>query len=83
MVLICTNAWSEGACLTKHGLHKAIFGFSDISREKSRELERYAYSDPVTGGDNYVYFKQKLEEKTQKGYIVSMDIHSFKVVNSI
>lgn len=64
-------------------LHKAIFGFSDISREKSRELERYAYIDPVTGGDNYVYFKQKLEEKTQKGYIVSMDIHSFKVVNSI
>lgn len=64
-------------------LHKAIFGFSDISREKVRELERYAYVDPVTGGDNYVHFKKRLEEKTEKGYIVSMDIHSFKVVNSI
>lgn len=64
-------------------LHKAIFGFSDISKEKTRELERYAYIDPVTGGDNYVRFKQKLKEKTKKGYIVSMDIHSFKVVNSI
>ncbi|MDD7641907.1 MAG: bifunctional diguanylate cyclase/phosphodiesterase [bacterium] len=64
-------------------LHKAIFGFSDISLEKTRELERYAYVDPVTGGDNYVYFKQKLERKTKKGFIVSMDIHSFKVVNSV
>lgn len=64
-------------------LHKAILGFSDISKEKSRELERYAYVDPVTGGDNYICFKKKLEEKTRRGYIVSMDIHSFKVVNSI
>ncbi|MDD7177780.1 MAG: bifunctional diguanylate cyclase/phosphodiesterase [Lachnospiraceae bacterium] len=64
-------------------LHKAIFGFSDISKEKTRELERYAYIDPVTGGDNYVRFKKKLAEKTKRGYIVSMDIHSFKVVNSI
>lgn len=64
-------------------LHRMIMGFSDISREKIRELERYAYIDPVTGGDNYVCFKQKLAEKTQKGFIVSMDIHSFKVVNSI
>lgn len=66
-----------------HVLHKAIFGFSDISKEKNRELERYAYIDSVTGGDNYVRFKKKLKEKTEKGFIVSMDIHSFKVVNSI
>lgn len=64
-------------------MHKAIFGFSDISREKTRELERYAYVDPVTGGDNYIYFKKKLSEKTQRGYLVSMDIHTFKVVNSV
>lgn len=74
----------KAVSLTGDGtLHKAIFGFSDISREKMRELERYAYIDPVTGGDNYVHFKKKLGEKTKKGYIVSMDIHSFKVVNSI
>lgn len=64
-------------------MHKAIFGFSDISREKTRELERYAYVDPVTGGDNYICFKKKLEEKTRKGYLVSVDIHAFKVVNSV
>lgn len=64
-------------------LHRAIFGYSDISKEKTRELERYAYVDPVTGGDNYICFKKKLGEKTQKGYLVSMDIHTFKVVNSV
>ena len=64
-------------------LHRMIVGISDISREKIKELERFAYIDPVTGGDNYVRFKEKLAEKTEKGFIVSLDIHSFKVVNSI
>lgn len=63
--------------------HRAIYGFSDINREKTKELERYAYIDPVTGGDNYVRFKKSLADKTKPGYILSMDIHSFKVVNSI
>jgi diguanylate cyclase (GGDEF)-like protein len=64
-------------------LHKAIFGFADISKEKIKELERYAYVDPVTGGDNYTCFKEKLRAKTVRGFLVSMDIHSFKVVNSV
>lgn len=64
-------------------LRKAIFGFSDISGEKTKELERFAYSDPLTGGANYFCFKEKLKEKTEQGFIVSMNIHSFKVVNSI
>ena len=64
-------------------MHRAIYGFSDIDREKTKELERYAYTDPVTGGDNYVRFKKCLADKTEPGYILSMDIHSFKVVNSI
>lgn len=64
-------------------MHRAIYGFSDINREKTKELERYAYTDPVTGGDNYVRFKKCLADKTRPGYIISMDIHSFKVVNSI
>lgn len=62
---------------------RMILGFSDISREKTKELERYAYTDPVTGGANYRRFKMLLREKTVSGYLVSMDIHSFKVVNSI
>ena len=64
-------------------MHRAIYGFSDINREKTKELERYAYIDPVTGGDNYVRFKKCLADKTEPGYILSMDIHSFKIVNSI
>lgn len=74
----------KGVNLSENGsLHKMILGFSDISRVKIRELERYAYVDPLTGGDNYVRFKEKLAEKKDSGFIVSMDIHSFKVVNSI
>jgi diguanylate cyclase (GGDEF)-like protein len=67
----------------KGDLHRAIFGFADVSREKVKELERYAYVDPVTGGDNYTCFKEKLRKRNDRGYLVSMDIHSFKVVNSI
>lgn len=34
-------------------------GFSDISPEKQRELERIAYVDTVTGGNNYESFKKE------------------------
>ncbi len=64
-------------------LRRIIMGFSDVSKEKVRELERYAYVDPVTGGDNYIRFKERMSEKKGRGFIVSMDIHSFKVVNSV
>ncbi len=62
---------------------RAIYGFADVDTEKTRELERYAYIDPVTGGENYIRFKKYLSEKDGPGVIVSVDIHSFKVVNSI
>ncbi len=64
-------------------LTRAVFGFADIDSEKTRELEHYAYVDSVTGGDNYVYFKKKLADKMGPGMMVSVDLHSFKVVNSI
>ena len=64
-------------------LHKMIAGFSDISPEKQRELERIAYVDTVTGGNNYESFKKKLRDRKVSGYLISMDIHSFKIVNSI
>lgn len=64
-------------------LHKMIAGFSDISPEKQRELERMAYVDKVTGGNNYESFKKKLRDRNVSGYLISMDIHSFKIVNSI
>lgn len=64
-------------------LDYAVVGFSDISKEKQKELERYAYVDEITGGDNYIRFKQKLSASSKKGHLVCMDIHAFKLVNSI
>ena len=45
-------------CVWRGELHKMIAGFSDISPEKQRELERIAYVDAVTGGNNYESFKK-------------------------
>lgn len=51
-----------------------------IGRE---ELLRLAYVDPVTQGDNYVSFQKKLKKnKYPGGYLVSMDIVGFKVINN-
>jgi len=47
------------------------------------ELKQYAYSDPITNGYNYIKFKEKLKEINKPGSIISVDIHSFKTINSI
>lgn len=47
------------------------------------ELEQYAYTDPITNGYNYNKFKEILRDNGRAGSIVSLDIHSFKVINSI
>lgn len=65
------------------GLKYMIVGFADISEEKQKELERIAYVDSLTGGDNYVSFKKKISDSKKSGHLVSMDIHSFKLINSI
>ena len=64
-------------------LHKMVAGFADISSEKQRELDRTAYIDPVTGGSNYENFKKEISSVDEDGYLVSMDIHAFKIINSI
>lgn len=64
-------------------LHRMVAGFSDISSEKQRELERMAYTDPITGGNNYESFKKKLIDCPDDGFLISMDIHAFKIINSI
>lgn len=48
-----------------------------------KELEKYAYSDPLTHGYNYIKFKEKLKEQGIPGSIICLDIHSFKAINSI
>lgn len=64
-------------------LHHMVAGFEDISAEKQRELERIAYIDRITGGSNYVNFKKTLRDYAQPGFLISMDIHDFKIINSI
>ena len=50
--------------------------------EKRENLRRLAYKDPVTGGDNYAYFEEKIEQiKNPRGYLISLDTEEFKVVN--
>jgi len=60
-----------------------VVAFSDISKFKNHELEKMAFVDPVTDGNNYNYFKKRVREINESGYLVSMDIHQFKIINSI
>ena len=55
------------------------------SYRKQREmLMDLAYIDPLTGGDNYASFKEKVGARTiAMGNIVSMDIGDFRIVNNI
>jgi EAL domain-containing protein (putative c-di-GMP-specific phosphodiesterase class I)/GGDEF domain-containing protein len=64
-------------------LHHMVVGFEDISAEKQRELERIAYIDLITGGGNYSNFKNTLLDYELPGFLISMDIHEFKIINSI
>ncbi|WP_407396524.1 EAL domain-containing protein [Treponema sp.] len=47
------------------------------------ELEHYAYYDPITNGYNYIKFQKKLTELGTPGSIISIDIHAFKIINTI
>ena len=49
--------------------------------KRRRELYQLAYVDPVTGGDNFVAFKQKIGNRP--GFIVSLDLVEFKLINSV
>lgn len=59
------------------------YGVAGMERKQRRELEKIAYTDTLTGGRNYAYFKEKVSGDDRVGYLVSMDIHSFKIINSI
>ncbi len=58
-------------------------GITSMERKQRKELEKIAYTDVLTGGYNYAYFKKKITNDNRIGYLVSMDIHSFKMVNSV
>lgn len=50
---------------------------------RRKELEQYAYYDPLTHGYNYIKFKEKLKTVNIPGTIISLDIHSFKIINTL
>lgn len=68
---------------TTDGQLTVVLGFADISFQKQKELEQYAYVDSVTDGHNYNYFKEAVSLNKMPGFILAMDIHSFKVVNKV
>lgn len=60
-----------------------VYDTGNSERRQRKELERLAYVDSLTGGDNYACFKKKVTEQNRIGYMVSMDIRSFKMINSV
>ena len=64
-------------------LKYAVVGFSNVSEDKQNKLARLAYFDQVTLGNNYNYYSEALRRENRTGYIVSLDIRDFKVVNDV
>lgn len=64
-------------------LKSFAMAFSDLSKIKSYEIEKLAFVDSLTGSNNYNYFKKQVRDIGIPGYIISMDIHQFKLINSI
>lgn len=62
-------------------LRQMVLGFADVSAEKNSKLEHLAFFDQVTLGNNYNYFSERLKAENRKGFIVSLDIRGFKMVN--
>lgn len=61
----------------------AFFIYVYTYRDGKRQLEKLAYQDPLTGGDNYACFKEKMKRKKEvPGYLISMDLSEFKIINS-
>lgn len=55
-----------------------------VMHKQNQMLEHLAYVDELTGGANYACFKDKLSEMNPTGgYIVSVDIGDFRIVNNI
>lgn len=69
---------SEGEELTN-----AIIGYENITKEKKEAFDRLAFYDQITLGPNYNSFSDNLKKENRTGFVVSLDVRSFKMVNEI
>lgn len=52
-------------------------------RIQRRQLFRLAYVDPLTGGDNFACFKEKMmRHNGDRGFYVALDLQDFKIINN-
>lgn len=64
-------------------LGMAFMAYVYTYQKGKKELYTLAYQDPLTGGDNYALFKEKIKKKNDiSGYIISMDLSEFKIINN-
>lgn len=56
-----------------------------LEQEKAETdlIESYAFMDNLTGGDNYNKFKENMKKVKAPGFIVALDLHDFKLINSV
>lgn len=79
--LLTQNEFQEICALSIIKDYTQIKEFDD--EYLTTELHKIAYEDPITNGINYFKFKEKVIEEGKPGSIICLDIHSFKVINSI
>lgn len=61
----------------------SIFIYIYSEHSKKQELLRIAYQDPLTGGDNYACFQERMRDRWNvPGFLVSLDISGFKIINN-
>lgn len=54
-----------------------------LQRKRKKELESLAYEDSLTGGYNFVKFREMAGMRSGlSGYVIAMDLAGFKLINS-
>ncbi len=54
-----------------------------IQKKRRKELESLAYQDSLTGGYNFVKFREMARSRAGlSGYVIAMDLAEFKLINS-
>ena len=59
------------------------FAYVHSIRTQRRQLYRLAYVDPLTRGDNFACFKEKMiHHNGDHGFYVALDLQDFKIINN-